>query len=232
MAEAQFIRRLRFALLERVALPLIYPPVGAVVGSWRKVGPDPAQLAELATRPRLIVAIFHGTLAAALAHGRMWAPHGRNWVVMTTPSRDGQFAAAAMLRFGAGSVALRRGARGVEAAADFIERVAAGDVGCILVDGPRGPAGIVKPGVARTIAAAQAELVVAGLAASSGWHLNSWDRTLLPRPFARVHVLLRRVEGTPDAGAIQAALEAINAEAQQAATAGRVAAPAPGRPQR
>ena len=200
VAGSKSIRRLRFLLLERLLLPLAILPLRAVMRSWRMHGPEPAILAELATRP-------HGTLLEGLAHTAMWKPFGRHWVVLTTPSLDGQFAVAMLDRFDVRCAPLVRGARGAAAAREFVARVGAGDVGCILVDGPRGPRGIVKSGVAGTVAAAGAEVVAAGLAASSGFHFNSWDRTYLPAPFARVHVHFQLLGCAPDGATIQRAMD-------------------------
>lgn len=211
------MRRLRFLLLERVLLPLAMLPWRAWMRSWRMHGPDPTMLAELAKRPRVIVMIFHGTLVEGLAQTAMWKPYGRHWVVLTTPSLDGQFAVAMLDRFTVRCAPLVQGERGAEAAREFIARVAAGDIGCILVDGPRGPRGVVKSGVARTVAAAGAEVVAAGLAASSGFHFNSWDRTYLPAPFAQVHVRFRLLGCAPDGATIQSAMDAVTGEALAAA---------------
>jgi lysophospholipid acyltransferase (LPLAT)-like uncharacterized protein len=215
------IRRLRFYLLERLVLPLAMWPLRAWLWSWRTSGPDPSLIADVLARQRVIFTIFHGTLLEGLVYQALWRAHGRRWVVLTTPSLDGQFAAAMLDRVGVGCAPLVPGARGVAAAREFVARVAQGDIGVILVDGPRGPRGVVKPGVARTIEAARADVVAAGLWASRGIRFNSWDRTYLPAPFARVHLCCHLL-APPAAGAahdgraIQAALEAACAEAQRA----------------
>jgi len=212
------IRRLRFFVLERIILPLAFPALRALLWTWRTHWPGPSWLSEIAARPRVIFTIFHGTLFAGLAFFAMWRPHGRRWVVLTTPSLDGRFAAAMLARCGVRCAPLQPGARGSAAAREFIDRVAAGDVGVILVDGPRGPRGVVKSGVAHTIAAARADVVAAGLAASAGYRFASWDRIDLPAPFAHVHLHCRLLPwpaaaGVLETAAIQAALDAAAAAA-------------------
>jgi len=216
------MRRLRFRLLEAVILPLAILPLRALVRTWRRGGPDPALLAEIAATPRVIVTIWHATLLEALAFATMWKPFGRDWVVLTTPSLDGRLAARMIELFGTGQAPLAPAGRGVDAAAEFIRRVERGDVGAILVDGPRGPRGIVKPGVARTIAAARARVVVAGLGASRAFHFNSWDRTCLPAPFASVETCWRLLPPATSgdeeyAALIQSELDAVAEEARRAA---------------
>jgi lysophospholipid acyltransferase (LPLAT)-like uncharacterized protein len=56
----------------------------------------------------------------------------------------------------------------------------------ILPDGPRGPAGSAKPGVIALARTSGARLVPLGLSASRFRRLGSWDRALVPLPFARV----------------------------------------------
>lgn len=220
VATGKAIRRLRFSLLERIVLPLAIWPLRAWLWSWRTSGPDPSLIADVATRQRVIFTIFHATLFEGLVYNALWRSHGRRWVVLTTPSLDGQLAAAMLGRIGFGFAPLVRRARGV-AAREFIARVEAGDIGVIPVDGPRGPRGVVKPGVAGTIAAARADVVVAGFSASRGIRFNSWDRTCLPAPFARVHMCCHLLAPPADGAAhdrraIQAAMEAVGAEAQRA----------------
>jgi lysophospholipid acyltransferase (LPLAT)-like uncharacterized protein len=55
-----------------------------------------------------------------------------------------------------------------------------------IVDGPRGPSGKVKAGVIRLAHAANAVIVPFYVSAENGWHFNSWDKFLLPKPFSKV----------------------------------------------
>jgi lysophospholipid acyltransferase (LPLAT)-like uncharacterized protein len=217
------IRRLRFAVLEKIVLPLAIVPLRALVWSWRRRGPDPTLIAQVAKAPRVIFAIWHGTFFSGLAFTRLWLPYGRRWVALTTPSLDGDLARAVLDRFGVGHASLARDVRGVDAARQFITRVEAGEIGVLLVDGPRGPRAAVKPGVARTIAAARAQVVVAGIAAAPSVRLRSWDRFCVPTPFAHVLACCALLPplAAGDAGdlaVIQAALEGAAAEAEQGVT--------------
>jgi lysophospholipid acyltransferase (LPLAT)-like uncharacterized protein len=57
-----------------------------------------------------------------------------------------------------------------------------------MLDGPRGPAGIVKPGAIAIAQGAQAAIVPGYVTADRAWLMRSWDRFLVPKPFARVTV--------------------------------------------
>ena len=59
----------------------------------------------------------------------------------------------------------------------------------VTVDGPRGPAGVVTPGASVISHRTGAPMVPTAASASSAWRLRSWDRFLVPKPFARVIVV-------------------------------------------
>lgn len=57
-------------------------------------------------------------------------------------------------------------------------------------DGPRGPAEIVKSGVAQIAFLSRAPVVPVVLFTDRSWRLKSWDRFIIPKPFARVDIIL------------------------------------------
>jgi len=185
------LRDFRFWILEKLVVPVALVPFRLLVWTWRRRELPEATVQEIGRQPRVIVVVRHGELPPSLAWAKMWEPFGRRWLGLLTPSLDGRLMAATLKHFGVDSVTLPSGARGVEGAQEFIRRVQAGAVGVLAVDGPRGPRGVVKDGVARTAAAANAAVVVAGTAASHAITFKSWDRARLPLPFARVEAELR-----------------------------------------
>src|SRR6185436_7490736 len=58
----------------------------------------------------------------------------------------------------------------------------------VTVDGPRGPAGVVAPGALVIAQRTAAPMVPTAAATSRAWRLRSWDRFMIPKPFARVTV--------------------------------------------
>jgi lysophospholipid acyltransferase (LPLAT)-like uncharacterized protein len=68
----------------------------------------------------------------------------------------------------------------------LLRRLRGGVSICINPDGPRGPAGQLKPGVIQLARHTGCPIVPVGLAASRHRRLRSWDRTLLPLPFSRM----------------------------------------------
>ena len=57
-----------------------------------------------------------------------------------------------------------------------------------IVDGPRGPAGIIKTGVVSMARATGAIVVPVYATSDRAWYFNSWDHFMLPKPFARVNI--------------------------------------------
>jgi lysophospholipid acyltransferase (LPLAT)-like uncharacterized protein len=56
------------------------------------------------------------------------------------------------------------------------------------LDGPRGPRGVVKPGLIVMAQSTGVPIVPVYISVNRAWVLNSWDRTLIPKPFSKVTV--------------------------------------------
>jgi lysophospholipid acyltransferase (LPLAT)-like uncharacterized protein len=56
----------------------------------------------------------------------------------------------------------------------------------ITVDGPRGPKGVVKPGIIYLASKSGLPIVPASCNSSKKWVLSSWDRFEIPKPFAQI----------------------------------------------
>jgi lysophospholipid acyltransferase (LPLAT)-like uncharacterized protein len=151
----------------------------ALGASWRlrAAGPPPP------SAPHLLVAWHRGLLVAA------YALRGRGLWVPLSLSRDGELAEAALRRLGFARSPRGSSSRGGSALLrEMIRRVRAGESGGVLPDGPRGPAFAVKPGVLALASITGAPIVPVGVAAAPARRLASWDRALVPLPFARVRL--------------------------------------------
>jgi lysophospholipid acyltransferase (LPLAT)-like uncharacterized protein len=185
-------RRLRFFLLERIVLPIAIVPFRLLMWSWRRRDPDPETLRMLLASPRAVLLTFHGMLLHLVAFAPLIDAAGRRLVVMLSPSRDGRLLAAFLAHFGIDHVRASTSSRGMRGSRELIRRVAAGDIGVIAVDGPRGPCCVTAPGSVRVAAAAEATAFLAVTSAERGIRFGSWDRAHLPGPFARVELRLVR----------------------------------------
>lgn len=148
--------------------------------------------------------------------------------VMVSLSEDGSLLAAALEPLG---YAIARGSssrRGPAALRELEDALHRGDDAILAVDGPRGPRHQARRGASRLAARSGAPVVAMGAAAWPAVRLRSWDRFLVPLPFARV-VLSERVVALPEADeatctqAVTAALGAADFAARR-----RLQAPARG----
>lgn len=109
----------------------------------------------------------------------------RNIVVLASQHRDAKMLGQILRRFGletvegsssrGGSVGVRRILRAARSGKD---------VG-ITPDGPKGPRRSLKPGVVATAKLTGLPVIPVTFSTSSSFRLNSWDRTMIPKPFAR-----------------------------------------------
>ncbi len=106
----------------------------------------------------------------------------------------------------------------------MVRFVRSGRHAALTVDGPKGPARVVQPGVVQLARLTGAWILPITSSASKGRFLASWDRYLLPRPFSKGIVAYGEpfpvAPDLSDEGAlarIGAALDAATAEADAAA---------------
>jgi len=166
---------------------------------------------------QLLVAFWHDALLLApLIVTRFGWP--RTVTVMLSWHRDAEIAAQVLRRIGIravrGSTTRGRlgGLRGLLAAR------ARGEDIVIVPDGPRGPRHRAKEGAVQLARATGLPLVVIGAAAHPARRLGSWDRLLVPRPFARAAVVMSEPVALPAdkpeaVAALEAALARTSAEA-------------------
>jgi lysophospholipid acyltransferase (LPLAT)-like uncharacterized protein len=113
----------------------------------------------------------------------------RGVAVPVSRSRDGDLTVAVLERLGFASPARGSSSRGAAAVLrQLIRVVRRGRTVGVLPDGPRGPARRVKPGLLAVARATGAPIYPVGIAARPVLRFRSWDRAILPLPFARVLV--------------------------------------------
>ena len=109
---------------------------------------------------------------------------------MISASRDGDLLADAVQRFGYDVVRGSSSRLGASAILQLTQVLAAGRDVVITPDGPRGPAYELGPGIIFLAQKSGASVLPINLEYSRCWRLGSWDRFIVPRPFAKVCVLI------------------------------------------
>lgn len=86
--------------------------------------------------------------------------------------------------------------------------------GVHILDGPRGPRGVVKAGIIRMSQLSGVPIVPVYASVSRAWVLKSWDRFLIPKPFSTVTVRFDKPIPVP-AELDEAAFESIRLEIEK-----------------
>jgi lysophospholipid acyltransferase (LPLAT)-like uncharacterized protein len=135
---------------------------------------------------KMIVAIWHQRIIPVVGYARKFSVYAPS--AMISKSRDGDIIAgvASLLNFRPVRGSSSRG--GKEALADMIADLAEHQVAVHALDGPRGPRGVVKPGLIVMAQSTGVPIVPVYISVNRAWVLNSWDRTLIPKPFSIVTV--------------------------------------------
>ena len=124
--------------------------------------------------------------------------------VLVSRSGDGVLAAGLLRRLGLRVASGSSSSRAVTGLRSLARLSGNGARAAITVDGPRGPAGEVAPGILALAQLQDLWIVPVAAACRSGLTLNSWDRVRLPLPWTRVVVAYGRPFRVPRGEALPA----------------------------
>jgi hypothetical protein len=130
---------------------------------------------------------------ACFWHGRMQMIPGawRNRAPATmliSAHRDGAFIAAVIARLGIPTIAGSTGKGGGEALIQMVRALRSGTIVAVTPDGPQGPRMRAAAGIVTAARLAGAPIVGVTYGTRFGFLASSWDRHLVPFPFARIIV--------------------------------------------
>ena len=140
-----------------------------------------------------IFAFWHGRILPATLFWR-----DRGIVVITSQNFDGEWIAGIIRRFGYGTARGSTSRGGARALVQLRRELAAGRPAAFTLDGPRGPARVAQPGAVFLAGATGHPLLPFHIESSAAWTMNSWDRTQVPKPFARIQVAIGEPIVVPD----------------------------------
>ncbi len=142
----------------------------------------------------VLLAFWHAYILPVSLHVR-----DRGYRIMISEHKDGEIIAKIHERWGNLSVRGSTSRGGGRALLAMVRVLQDGHDGVITPDGPRGPAGVAQPGA--LMASARSGVPILGLRveASRAWRLKSWDRFMVPKPFATVRVIYEDPWVAPDA---------------------------------
>jgi lysophospholipid acyltransferase (LPLAT)-like uncharacterized protein len=184
------IKRAEIATIAAIGVPAI-----AALGSslsWRVEGLHHLQFEGDGRRP--IMAFWHGRVLTATYYFR-----NRGIVVMISENFDGEWIARIIESFGYGTSRGSTSRGGQRALLQLKREMADGRPAGFAVDGPRGPARKVQPGVVWLAKLTGHPVVPFHMEASKYWSLGSWDRTQIPKPFSVVSLVVGEpIDVAPD----------------------------------
>ncbi len=164
-------------------------PLGAMVvrllaWTWRIRIVNPEAIAPLQqAKAPYVFACWHGQMLPLL-----WVHRGQGIAILVSEHRDGEIITriAKTIGFTAVRGSTSRGAG--RALLGLVAELQRGNVVAVTPDGPRGPAGHFAPGALVAAQRAGVPLLTVGAYAPSAWTFKSWDRFMIPKPFARIRV--------------------------------------------
>jgi lysophospholipid acyltransferase (LPLAT)-like uncharacterized protein len=147
-------------------------------------------------RARLLDRDFKQPMIWTFWHNRMfvvpllrgYAPH-RTGAVLTSASGDGAIIASVMTSFGLKSVRGSSSRRGAAALLELTGTLQAGEDVAVTPDGPRGPRYKLGQGVVFLARQTGAAILPIHIEYSRAVRLKSWDRFMIPLPFAAVRIV-------------------------------------------
>ena len=173
---------------------------------------------SLETRP-LVLAFWHSCIFPSI-----YAWRNLQIRVMSSESFDGEYTGRIIRKFGFVKVrgSSTRGA--VRALLGLRREIEQGWSVAFTIDGPRGPRYVAKPGPVVLARATGVPMVAFHIALENPWVLNTWDKSMIPKPFSRALLRVSRAISVPENGGegerdrchgeLQAALDRVRAFAE------------------
>ena len=208
-------REIRLGLLQRVQINLVSWIASAVVGLIGRtlrmtITFEEGSMPGLHAISPGIYPFWHRCVLPAT-----WLFRNENIGVLTSLSRDGEYIARVIRRFGFVPVrgsSSRGGQRGLM---EMETMVKAGGAVAFTIDGPRGPRYVAKKGPVMLARLTGIPITAFYVAVEKPWVLKTWDTMLIPKPFSRAYVRVAKyIHVPPDADG--AALDRHHAEMQAA----------------
>ena len=180
------LQRYRYWLTNRIP-SLLYYVVRAYSWTFRlHVENERPWLDYLQGGGRVLLCGWHQQFFAAIGYFKTYASYRP--ALMISQSKDGDIIASIAEKSGWHTVRGSSSRDGGRALKEMIGQLQLTGLAAHVVDGPRGPAGIIKAGavsLARTAGAVVGPLYTT---ADRAWYFNSWDRFMFPKPFAKVTI--------------------------------------------
>lgn len=208
------LKKHRYALLSGPMHSALYHVIRLYTNTYRMTVENEREWVDhLEAGGLVLLCAWHQQFFSAIHHFQSYAPYRPS--LMISKSKDGDIIARVAEKSGWHAVRGSSSRGGGSALKEMVERLRRSRLAGHVVDGPRGPAGIVKPGAISLARSTGAVIVPVFTSADRAWYFNSWDRFMIPKPFARVTLRFGRMMdlaltgGSGDFEGHRAALESV-----------------------
>lgn len=184
MRSAEADERPPLAATQRWAIRGAYYAIRSLASTWRSrtVARGPVDTLRAKGEP-IVFAFWHGQMLPLLYQHR-----DEGVAILISSHRDGELIAQVAHRLGYRSVRGSSSRGAGRALLGLVRELEAGREVAVTPDGPRGPAERFAAGALVAAQRSGAWIVPVAAHADREWRLRSWDRFLVPKPFARVTV--------------------------------------------
>ena len=178
------MREYRYLLIDKIQ-GSFYHLIRAYSWTFRlRVENDKPWLDYLKNGGRVLLCCWHQQFFSVIRHFKTYAIYHPS--LMISQSKDGNIISGIAEKSGWHAVRGSSSRDGGRALREMISHLKHSGLAAHVVDGPRGPAGVIKAGVISLARATEAVVVPVYATSDRAWYFKSWDRFMLPKPFARV----------------------------------------------
>jgi lysophospholipid acyltransferase (LPLAT)-like uncharacterized protein len=135
-------------------------------------------------RRTVVFTCWHGEMLPLL-----WGHRNERVHLLVSTHADGEIITRITAAFGFGAVRGSSSRGGARALLEMADVLSEGFDVAVTPDGPRGPRHSFAPGALVAAQRAGAPIIAARAVVDRAWRLRSWDRFVIPKPFARVTLL-------------------------------------------
>ncbi|WP_419186127.1 lysophospholipid acyltransferase family protein [Rohdeia mirabilis] len=174
------MRRLALRSIGRVGPPFLR----LMARTWKTEVEGEEHFASVRSSDGYLLALWHGRMVLGIV-----AHQGHDLSILVSHSKDGELMHRLLGRFGFGTVRGSTSRGAPRALREMLRDLKQGRGVVVTPDGPRGPLHRMNAGLAWMSRATGYPVVPIGFATNSGWVLPSWDRFVIPKPFARIGIV-------------------------------------------
>ncbi|OPY13865.1 MAG: hypothetical protein A4E66_00595 [Syntrophus sp. PtaB.Bin001] len=133
---------------------------------------------------RVLLCCWHQQFFVTIGYADTYAAY--HPALMISRSQDGEIIARVAEKLGWHTVRGSSSRGGGRALKEMVRHLKHYRLAAHIVDGPQGPAGIIKAGAISLARSSGAVVVPFYVTADRAWYFNSWDHFMVPKPFAKV----------------------------------------------